>query len=117
MHRSFNCGVVESQRICAICALLCNCTFRSFPQSCRKQLCQTDNTVVDSFVCVCGGEQTVETTHNEGLGSLRGKQERDSILTVNKSTMFHFSPITVDKEGETCRQGGNQRACLCKRVT
>lgn len=45
--------------------------------------------------------------------------------SVNKSTMFHFSPITVDKEEETCRQnrascgGGerNQRVCLCKRVT
>lgn len=48
--------------------------------------------------------------------------------SVNKSAVFHFSPITVDKEEETCRQrravsgggvlgGRNQRVCLCKRVT
>lgn len=26
--------------------------------------------------------------------------------------MFHFSPITVDKEGETCRQGGGKSTRL-----
>lgn len=58
-------------------------------------------------VCVCEKEKTVKTTDNESLGSLRGEQGLDSILikSVNKSTMFHFSAITVDKEGETCRLG------------
>lgn len=41
--------------------------------------------------------------------------------SVNKSTVFHFSPITVDKEEETCRQrravsgggaGGEESASL-----
>lgn len=40
-------------------------------------------------------------------GLLSEKQGWDSTLinSVGKSTMFHFSPITVDTEGETCRWG------------
>lgn len=70
--------------------------------SAESNYVSTDNTAL----CVCEIEKTVKTTDNEGLGSLRVKQGRDSILikSVNKSTMFHFSPITVVKEGE--RGGG-----------
>lgn len=51
----------------------------------------TDNTGgLQLCVCVCAREETVKTTDNEGLGSLRGKRGRESILSVNKSTMFHF---------------------------
>lgn len=76
-----------------------------------------------SFVLCYKAEETVKTTENKGLGSQRGKWGWDSILikSVNMSTMFHFSPITVDKEGETCSRGeismpvyarGSLRGCL-----
>ena len=85
--------------------------------SAESNYVSTDNTAL----CACEIEKTMKTADNEGLGSLRVKQGRDSILikSVNKSTMFHFSPITVVKEGE--RGGGicmpvyargSQRGCL-----